>query len=110
MMDATHVHRARDVGPLGLYIHIGGSRRLDSEVGARYDRHIMAKETVNTREAAHMLGIHPVTIRRAVTAGELRASPFGSGPRSGWRIDLAELTRYAHRRAEEQARRHREGK
>ena len=64
------------------------------------------KKRVCTKEAAYMLGINPMTIRRAVTAGELRASPFGSGPRSGWRIDLDELASFARRRAEEQARRH----
>ena len=64
------------------------------------------KERVCTKEAAYMLGINPQTIRRAVSAGTLRASPFGSGPRSGWRIDLDELTAFARRRAEEQARRH----
>ena len=100
---------APDVGPLDLYIHIGGSHRLDTKKEARYAQHTMMQR-VNTRQAAYMIGVNPQTIRRAVSAGALRASPFGSGPRSGWRIDLAELTAFAHRRAEEQARRHREGK
>jgi excisionase family DNA binding protein len=70
----------------------------------------MNTKTVGTKEAAGMVGVHPQTIRRAVTSGELHAVPFGSGPRSGWRIAVSELASFALRRADELAQKRREEK
>ena len=44
----------------------------------------MAHETryLTTRQVADLFGVHVSTISRRTAAGELVASPFGSGPRA----------------------------
>jgi excisionase family DNA binding protein len=48
---------------------------------------------LTTREAARVLSVTPLTIRRMVQRGELRALRFGFGPKAQLRIDPDDLAR-----------------
>ena len=55
----------------------------------------LIKQAVTLREAADMLAVSPLTIRRAIRTGKLRAFQFN--PRGQYRISIEEIWKFIHR-------------
>ena len=48
---------------------------------------------VSLKEAADVLGVTPITVRRMISRGDLRGFRVGSGPKAPIRVDLSEALR-----------------
>ncbi len=57
----------------------------------------MVEKMVSLAEAAEIVGVHPVTLRRLIKKGELRATRVGRQ----WRVPLSDLTPSYQEPAEE---------
>ncbi len=57
----------------------------------------MVEKMVSLAEAAEIVGVHPVTLRRLIKKGELRATRVGRQ----WRVPLSDLTPSYQQPAEE---------
>ena len=56
------------------------------------------KEWLTVKEAATKIGVGPITIRRAINKGELRAAKIGG--RTGFRISQQALKDYMDKKSE----------
>lgn len=57
---------------------------------------------ISVREAANLVGVHPVTIRRRIDAGDIPAFRIGDHPTAPLRIARDDLVEYVARGAVEQ--------
>jgi excisionase family DNA binding protein len=55
----------------------------------------LIKQAVTLREAAEMLAVSPLTIRRAIRTGKIRAFQFN--PKGPYRISLDEISKFVNR-------------
>jgi excisionase family DNA binding protein len=60
---------------------------------------ISGEKAYNQQEAAKLLGLHPITLRRAIQSGELRVTR--GIDRRGYRITQSELDRFVNERTGE---------
>lgn len=56
-----------------------------------------SKGAMTTKEAADELGVSPFIILKAIESGRLVALDIGTGERSHWRIERAELDAFKDR-------------